>query len=302
MAVSSKHILEQGAALKGLGRASWSALTQRFRKQGGSFQTPGPTLTETFAPRSAALVRDYVRNVGGSPGLYKTTLPAHLFPQWSFGLASQTLEGIPYPLLKVMNGGCRLEIHTPLPQNEPLLVSARLEDIDDNGRRAVLHQRVVTGTQSAPEALVAHMYPIVPLKRDKSKSARKEPVRVPLHAREIGFWRLSSQAGLDFAKLTGDFNPIHWIPSYARMFGFKNTILHGFATMARAIEGLNQGLFSGANPLRVIDVRFTKPLVLPAKVGLYVTSDQELFVGDAPGGPAYLTGTFSTDAPDSAHT
>jgi hypothetical protein len=32
--------------------------------------------------------------------------------------------------------------------------------------------------------------------------------------------------------------------------------------------------------------------VLPAKVGLYI-DDDSVFVGDAPGGPAYLVGTYS---------
>jgi hypothetical protein len=71
-------------------------------------------------------------------------------------------------------------------------------------------------------------------------------------------------------------------------------ILHGFSTMARAIEGLNRSLFSGdVRALVTFDCKFTRPLVLPAAVGLYVKDDQ-VFVGDAPGGPAYLVGSFQT--------
>ena len=40
-----------------------------------------------------------------------------------------------------------------------------------------------------------------------------------------------------------------------------------------------------------VDVKFIKPLVLPARVGVY-TRDNQVWVGDAPSGPAYLTGTF----------
>ena len=40
------------------------------------------------------------------------------------------------------------------------------------------------------------------------------------------------------------------------------------------------------------DVKFTRPLTLPARVGVYVTDDRSVFVGDAPSGPAYLTGRF----------
>ena len=57
---------------------------------------------------------------------------------------------------------------------------------------------------------------------------------------------------------------------------------------------MNRGLFAG-DPSRLasIDVRFTRPLVLPARVGLYVRGD-EVYVGTAPGGPANLVGTFTT--------
>ena len=68
---------------------------------------------------------------------------------------------------------------------------------------------------------------------------------MPADAKEIAFYRLKADAGLDFAKLTGDFNPVHWVPAYARALGFPNTILHGFGTLARAVEGLNRGVFAG---------------------------------------------------------
>ena len=122
--------------------------------------------------------------------------------------------------------------------------------------------------------------------------AKKDTPRVPADAREISYFKVGPKAGLDFAKLTGDFNPVHWIPGYARAFGCPNVILHGFSTMARAMEGLNKSVFAGdTTRIRKWSCRFTKPLVLPAKAGIYV-KDHEVFVGVAPGGPAYLVGSF----------
>jgi hypothetical protein len=307
MAVSTRHVLAQGPALRGMVETALGALERRFGLGGGRSTpvVPGPEVLATFPPRSPELVRDYVRHVGGDPGAYQRRVPAHLFPQWGFALTGKTLEGLAYPMLAAMNGGCRLIMNAPLPAHEPLEVSARLESVDDDGRRAILEQRIVTSTRSAPEAVVAHLYIFVPLapngrnragkdRAGKEKGARTDRPRVPEGARELAFWRLRPDAGLDFAKLTGDFNPVHWVPAYARAFGFRSTILHGFGTMARAIEGLNRSLFAGdVDALREVHVRFTRPLVLPARVGLYVRG-QELTVGDAPGGPAYLTGTFRT--------
>jgi hypothetical protein len=301
MAVSTRHVLAQGPALLGMGETALGALKQRFGIGGsrGVPSVPGPEVHATFPPRSPELVRDYVRHVGGDPGSYKRRIPAHLFPQWGFALTGKTLEGLSYPMLAAMNGGCKLVMNAPIPADEPLEVSARLESIDDDGRRAILEQRIVTSTRSAPGAVVAHLYIFVPLAsekgaKQKGPAGKKERPRVPDDAKELAFWKLRADAGLDFAKLTGDFNPVHWVPAYARAFGFKSTILHGFGTMARAIEGLNRNLFAGdVDALREVHVRFTRPLVLPARVGLYVRGE-ELAVGDAPGGPAYLTGTFRT--------
>lgn len=311
MPVRNKHVLAQGNVLKVLAGTAVAAVKQQMGRaptSGPLPPLPGPVVTDTIAPRPADLLKDYVRHVGGDPSAYKGRVPPHFFPQWGFPLAAQTLVGIPYPMFKVLNGGCRLEMNAPLPAGEPLRARAWLQGIDDNGRRAVLHQMVVTETEEHPEALVAHLYAIVPLggggkdkPNGKPKSEKKEPARVPAHATELARWKLRLDAGLDFAKLTGDFNPVHWVTPYARAFGFRNRILHGFSTMARAIEGLNRNLFAGSiKGLRTFDCKFTRPLVLPAKVGLYIhdgeDGTQQVFVGDAPGGPAYLVGTFETNA------
>jgi len=310
MALPTKHIIHQRAVIASLGGTVLSAALSSLRKSGSKATTPpatpGPEIRQTIAARPTSLVRDYIKHVGGDPSAYKGVLPPHLLPQWGFPLAAKTLRDIPYPMQRVLNGGCRLEVNGPLPADEALNVSARLESIDDNGRRAVLHQRVVTGTKSAPEAVVGHLYAIVPLgggsvvesgaKPDKQPKQRP---RVPSDATELAYWRLAGDAGLAFAMLTGDFNPVHWVRPYARAFGFKNTILHGFATMARAMEGLNRALLAGdTKQITTLDVKFTKPLVLPARVGLYVLDDQ-VFVGDAPGGPAYLVGTFALNGANS---
>jgi len=302
MSVSLKFIRYQGPVLRGMGEAAVGALKQRLgqKKNGngngqahGAPTLPGPEHHLTVAPRPADLVSTYVRWVGGDPTSYKGRVPAHLFPQWGFPLTGKLMEGLSYPMLAAMNGGCKLTINSQLPAGEPLEVTGRLDAVDDNGQRAILDQKIVTGTKANPEAVVAHLYVFIPLKRDDKKSGKKtEKARVPVDAREIAFFKLKPDAGLDFAKLTGDFNPVHWVPRWARAFGFKNVILHGFGTLARAIEALNRGLFAGdVDALSEIDVRFTRPLVLPARVGVYVR-ENKVWVGDAPGGPAYLEGTF----------
>ena len=63
-----------------------------------------------------------------------------------------------------------------------------------------------------------------------------------------------------YAGASGDFNPIHWLPSYARAAGFRSTVLHGFGTFALAIEALVRRVLSGnVRALATVEARFTKP-------------------------------------------
>jgi hypothetical protein len=302
MGVPSRHILSQGPVLAALGRTLAGAVQQQVRPSKGVAHTPGPELNAQLPPLPRALLDDYVRYLGGDPRAYKGEVPPHLFPQWCFPVLARTLDGLPYPLLRVVNGGCRVRVNAPIPDDEPLQVRARLYAIDDDGKRARLHQQVRTGTASAPDALEADVYAVVPLGNgagngdarhagSAASSGHSKP-RVPEEARELARFRLGKDAGLSFAKLTGDFNPIHWVPLIARASGFRRPILHGFAELAYAWEGLNRNLLVGdVHALRALDVRLTRPLVLPHEVGLY-TRGRELWLSDALGGPAYLTGTF----------
>lgn len=319
MSVPSRHIFHQGPVLAALGRTAFLAFKQRGSGVPSAPPvTPGPEIFRSRPPLPRDLIDDYVRHVGGDARAYRGEVPPHLFPQWCMPALARTLEELPYPLLRVVNGGCRVRVQGRISDNEPLEVRARLQNIDADGRRAVLHQRATTGTRSNPEALAIDFYAVVPLPDTREKkpngngagtrpqasqkgngagarseqSPKKDRPRVPEEAREIQRTRLP-KSGLVFAMLTGDFNPIHWLRPYARASGFPNVIQHGFKSLALCWEALNRNLFGGdVHAIESFDVKLSRPLVLPHEVGVYVLGN-EMFVGDAPGGPAYLTGTFN---------
>ncbi len=291
MSVRLRHVLRQGPVLAAMVRGSLSAVRGRRGPGATEVEAPGPWLRATVPPRDPELVADYLRHLGVDPSAYPGTVPPHLFPQWVFPLQARVLEGLPYPLHKVLNGGCRLEARGALRLGEPLLVATRLDGIDDDGRRAVLRLVARIGTHAEPDAVEAALFAVVPLRRrpNQDKGRRKEAARVSGAATELERWELRRRAGLDFAMLTGDFNPIHWLRPYARMVGFRDVILHGFATFGRVWEGLRRQ----GGGLRVLDARFTRPLELPADVGLFVDGSR-VWVGPAPGGLAYLEGTYDS--------
>jgi hypothetical protein len=297
MHVSSRHVLRQGPMLATLGKTAVRALAQRVRPSNGPvrFVTPGPEIRRTVAPLPASLLDEYVAHVGGDVRAYRGIVPPHFFPHWALPLAAEALRPLPYPIMRVVNAGCRMQINATLPRDEPLQVRAQLAHVDDDGQRALITERIITGTASVPDALHVEIYAFVPLRsqpRDGSAHEKREKPRVPQGAREIAFEALPSDAGLSFAKLTGDFNPIHWVPAYAKAAGFRDVILHGFGTFARSYEGLVRGLLGGdVRKLTQLDAKFTRPLVLPHSVGVYVRQ-HEVYVGDGIEGPAYMTGQF----------
>jgi len=309
MSVPTRHILHQGPVIAALGRTALVAMKQRLSgppRGSGAPLAPGREIYRARPALPRRLIDDYIAYVGGDPRAYGGEVPPHLFPQWCMPALARALEGVPYPLLSAVNGGCRVRVQGPIFDKEPLEVRARLEDVDANERRVVLHQRLTTGARRRPDALVVDFYTIVPLSKRRGKlesaadarpravgSLDKERPRVPGQAREIQRTERHKDAGLAFAKLTGDFNPIHWLAPYARASGFPNVIQHGFASLALAWEALTKHLFGGdVHAIETFDVKLSRPLVLPRDVGIYV-QDKEIFVGDAPGELAYLTGSFT---------
>lgn len=287
------HLLEQRDNVTALVSAAWAAR----KKGGGGAHTkvalPGPTFARDVRGPSDALVRDYLRCVGGDPSAYRGVLPPHLFPQWAFPLAAQALDGLPFPLTRIVNLGCGLTAHAPIPSGQTLRVSAELVGFDDDGARVIASVRVVTGTRDVPVCLESIMRTYIPLSKDKSKKGARDPEVVPADAVELSRQRIRSDAGRQFAWVTGDVNPIHWVPAYARAAGFRGVILHGFGTLARAFEGLVRARVGRPERLRRFDVRFARPLLLPGDVGLY-TQGHRVFVADGKLTRPYLTGEFET--------
>lgn len=288
------HLFEQGDNVAALLSAAWKSRTKATNGETSKIALPGPRFERDVSPPSAGLVSDYVRAVGGDPALYRGTLPPHLFPQWAFPLAARALDGLPFPLTRIVNLGCALTSHAPIPAGTRLHVSAELATVDDDGSRVVSEVRVLTGTRDVPVCLEAIMRTYIPLSKSKGPRKTREPEVVPIGAIELLRQRVRADAGRQFAWLTGDINPIHWVPSYARAAGFRGVILHGFGTMSRAFEGLVKARLGHPDRLRSLDVRFARPLLLPSDVGLY-TRDRQVFVADGRLTRPYLTGEFHTN-------
>ncbi|MCB9033835.1 MAG: hypothetical protein H6553_08365 [Chitinophagales bacterium] len=76
-------------------------------------------------------------------------------------------------------------------------------------------------------------------------------------------WNLATNLGYQYAKVSGDFNPIHLTPISAKLFGFKQHIIHGMYSKARILGQLEPQIHSDSFN---ITVSFKTPLYLPNQV------------------------------------
>lgn len=109
-------------------------------------------------------------------------------------------------------------------------------------------------------------------------------------------WRVPADAGRRYAAVSGDVNPIHMHPLTARLFGFPRAIAHGMWLNARCLAALESVLPSAC----AIDVRFKRPVLLPARVAFASWPEADgraIAAHDARTGRPHLTGIVEPAAP-----
>jgi len=78
-------------------------------------------------------------------------------------------------------------------------------------------------------------------------------------------WQVPSDMGRRYAKITGDYNPIHISKILAKLFGFKRDLIHGMWSAAKGLNALPA--LDGSGPLR-FDVIFKGPIWIGSKTTL----------------------------------
>jgi acyl dehydratase len=90
----------------------------------------------------------------------------------------------------------------------------------------------------------------------------QQPLPLTTSLRRSTCWRLPADLGRRYSRVSGDFNPIHFTAWTARLFGFKQAIIHGMWTLARALSELDADL-----PREGVEavVEFRRPVFLPSR-------------------------------------
>lgn len=105
-------------------------------------------------------------------------------------------------------------------------------------------------------------------------------------------WSLSADTGRRYARVSGDYNPIHLANKTAKLFGFKQAIAHGMWSKARCLAALDDDLPDAGYQ---VNVSFHKPVFLPSSVSFYSRkqgSEQNFYLFNSAGDEMHLQGSI----------
>ena len=185
----------------------------------------------------------------------------------TMGREGKLAPGLNFGLDRLLHGEQYTEIVRPLPPRAKLTHKTKLVDIFDKGKNAVLVYETRSLDESGEEIIRNRLSAVIRGaggwggERGPSEPENTPPSRPPdavarqtIHANQALLYRLS-----------GDWNPLHVDPSFARAFGFARPILHGLCTFGYAARHVIRD-FAGGDPrtFKSIKVRFADS-VLPGE-------------------------------------
>ncbi|XP_060663118.1 peroxisomal multifunctional enzyme type 2 [Drosophila nasuta] len=188
----------------------------------------------------------------------------------SSSLVGNALPHSSADLTNILHGEQYLEILDDLPTSSTLVTKGKVFDVMDKGSGAV----IVTNADSYDEngrQLVRNQSAVFVVGAGKF-GGKKEPIAgvVPLIATptrapdaSIQYKTDEDQAAL--YRLSGDLNPLHIDPNFARLSGFKTPILHGLCSLGFSVRAVLAKYANNDSSLfKAVKVRFSGP-VLPGQ-------------------------------------
>lgn len=154
-----------------------------------------------------------------------------------------------------------LQLHRPIPTAGTVVLRSRIAEITDKGSGALIVTEyagsdVGTDQPIFTSRLTAFLRGAGGFGRRGTATARSLPDREP--ALVVPIPTRPDQALL--YRLSGDRNPLHSDPAFARRVGFERPILHGLCTYGVCARALLRAIGRPAGALTYIDGRFTKPV------------------------------------------
>lgn len=183
----------------------------------------------------------------------------------AFALQMQllTAKEFPFPLLGLIHLSNRIRVLRPMGGVGRVRVSVQVQNLQPHAKGATFDVVTTLDDQLGPlwEAESQMLCRGVKLEGEPV-----EDVLTPsLTMTQLAQWKAPADIGRQYAKVSGDYNPIHLSAVSAKLFGFPTAIAHGLWNKARTLAALADHLPT-ANV--EIAVQFRKPVRLPSEVTL----------------------------------
>ncbi len=192
-------------------------------------------------------------------------LPAAYPHILAFALQMQLLtdKRFPFPLLGLVHLENHIRVLRPLGGLGPFTVSVQVQDLQPHDKGVTfslitqLHDQLGLLWEGDSRILCRAL-------RLDGKPAERA-AETALTQTTLAHWRAPADIGRRYARITGDYNPIHMFAATAKLFGFPRAIAHGLWNKGRALAELGPRLPAAGY---AVSVRFQKPVLLPAEVRL----------------------------------
>jgi acyl dehydratase len=184
-------------------------------------------------------------------------------------MALMTQPKFPLPMLGLVHVSNRIEQFRPIGVGEAWDAEVRIGECREV--RAGLEFDLLTDVSVGEERVWTAVTTIIHRRKSGGKADSGRAPRPSAPAAEAPRLadyhaiRAAADTGRRYAKVSGDYNPIHLYAATAKLFGFPRAIAHGMWSLARCL-GVLEGQLPAAPT--VLEVKFKQPVLLPAAAAL----------------------------------
>ncbi|MCP5207139.1 MAG: hypothetical protein H7A01_08070 [Hahellaceae bacterium] len=246
-----------------------SALSMFKDLIGSGMRSPGKSLTKTSyalygqVPDPKAL--SHYNKVCGFKSL--TNVPVTWPHVMAFPLHIKliTHPGFPYPLAGLVHLKNCIKQYRRLSADEALDIHCTLREGEatSKGKTFDIVTEIHSGGRLVWEETSTNLYRVKATQEKNAPDKQKKFKKLPHYPESVEF-DVPADQGRQYAKVSGDFNPIHISAISAKLFGFKAAIVHGMWSNARVLAELDANLPEAFTQT----TEFKLPLLLPNTVAL----------------------------------
>ncbi|WP_028811256.1 MaoC/PaaZ C-terminal domain-containing protein [Streptomyces flavidovirens] len=153
--------------------------------------------------------------------------------------------GIDVNLAHVLHGGQRIELHRPIPVRGNAVQTSKVQAVYDKGKAAVIVLRSETADDNGPlwtsDAQI-FVRGEGGFGGERGPSARTEQ---PTHPPDVEVERHVREDQALLYRLSGDWNPLHADPEFAKLAGFERPILHGLCSYGMTLKAVVDTVLGG---------------------------------------------------------